>query len=134
MARMAAFWVVAALLFYGSVSLRDALVALSPTGLGASLGFRIPILGMDVSPALLITALVLGLGLWLLYRWEQTPKNADLLIETENELRKVSWPSIDETINGSWTVIFTVLFLMVFLAGADWVLGRLAHRLLMARF
>jgi len=130
MARMAAFWTLAVLIFYGCTSLRDALVALSPGGLGRTLGIHIPVLGMDVTPAILIAGLVLGLCLWLLYRWEEKPKNADLLIDTENELRKVSWPTIEEAINGSWTVVFTVLFLMAFLAGTDWLLGRIAHRLL----
>ena len=38
--------------------------------------------------------------------------------------------SIDEAINGSWTVVITVLFLMGFLAGADLVLGRVARTIL----
>ena len=130
-ARMAAFWTLAALIFYGCTSLRDTLIGFSPTGLGSAIGgIRIPILGMELTPALLIAALVLGVALWLLYRWEETPKNADLLIETESELRKVTWPSLEEAINGSWTVVFTVVFLMAFLAGADWVLARLAQRIL----
>ena len=131
MVRMAAFWSLAALLFYAASSLRDTMVALSPEGLGRAIGgMRVPILGMDLTPALCIAVLALGLGLWLLYRWEEKPKNADLLIDTESELRKVTWPSIEETINGSWTVVITVLFLMMFLAGTDWVLARLAARIL----
>ena len=131
MARMAAFWILAILLFYGCTSLRDTMVSFSPTSLGEPIGgIRLPVIGMDLSPALVISALVLGLGMFLLYRWEEKPKNADLLIETENELRRVTWPSLDEAINGSWTVVLTVVFLMAFLAGADFVLGRLARRIL----
>jgi preprotein translocase subunit SecE len=132
MARMATFWTIAILIFYGSSSLKDTLTSQSPEGLGQALGdYRIPILGMDASPALLISGLVLALGLFMLYRWEETPKNADLLIETEQELRKVSWPSLDEAISGSWTVVLTVIFLMVWLAGTDVVLGRVARMVLM---
>lgn len=128
-ARMATFWVLAGFMFYGCTSLRDTMVAMNPEGLGTSLGFRIPILGMDVTPALIVAGLVLALGLWLLYRWEQKPKNAELLIETENELRRVTWPTLDEAINGSWTVVFTVLFLMLYLAASDWILARIAQRI-----
>ncbi len=131
MARMTAFWSLAILIFYGCVSLRTELMALAPESLGQPIGgVRVPVLGLDLSPALLITGAVLGLALWLLYRWEQKPKNADLLIETESELRKVSWPSLDEAINGSWAVMMTVLVLMGFLAGVDFLLGRVARIIL----
>ena len=42
----------------------------------------------------------------------------------------MAWPTIDEAINGSWSVVVTVLFLMAFLAGADMVLGRVARTIL----
>ena len=128
MVRMGAFWSLAILIFYGCISLRSELTAMSPDTLGRQLAdFRVPMLGMDLTPALLIAGGVLALSLWLLYRWEQKPKNADLLIETENELKKVTWPALDEAINGSWTVMLTVIFLMVFLAGADYLLARVAR-------
>ncbi|MDE0914657.1 MAG: preprotein translocase subunit SecE [Planctomycetota bacterium] len=131
MARMTAFWSLAILIFYGCVSLQAELATSFAESLGQSInGMRIPVLGLDLSPALLITAAVLALALGLLYRWEQTPKNADLLIETESELRKVSWPTLDEAINGSWAVMMTVLVLMGFLAGVDFLLGRVARVIL----
>ena len=124
MARMAAFWILAILIFYGCSSLRALLISQFPESLGAPLASRIPILGMELTPALLIAGGVLAAALFLLYRWEETPKNADLLIDTEQELRKVAWPTLDEAINGSWTVVLTVLFLMGFLFLSDLVLGR----------
>lgn len=131
MARMAAYWSLAILLYYGCTSLHTELSALFPS-LGEPIaGFRLPVLGMDLSPALIITVLVLGTGLWLLFRWQNTPKQADLLIETEAELKKVTWPTLDEAINGSVVVILCVAFLMAFLAGADWILGRFAKIVLL---
>ena len=131
MARMAAFWSLAVLIFYGCVSLHTELASMFPE-MGRSLGgFRIPILGMDFSPALIVAGLLLATSLWLLYRWQDKPKNADLLIETESELRKVTWPTLDEAITSSVVVIICVLFLMVFLAGADWFLGRAAKVILL---
>jgi preprotein translocase SecE subunit len=87
-------------------------------------GMRLPVLGVELTPAFLIAAALFLGGAFLIYRWLDRPKNADLLIETESELRKVSWPTLPEAMNGSTVVILCVAFLMVFLAGADWVLGR----------
>lgn len=127
LARLAVFWALAILLFYGCVSLYR---TLSPafggtlaTPFSASLK-KIPVVGLPLNPAILITAVVLAAAWYGLYRWQQTPKVADLLIETETELRKVTWPTIPEAVNSSIIVIVVVLFLMGFLAGADWLLGR----------
>lgn len=131
LARMAAFWVLAILVFYGCTSLRALLSGLSEQ-LSVPIGGA-TILGFDLSPAALISMLVLGTSLWLLYRWQNKPKTADLLIETETELRKVTWPTLDETIKGSVTVMVCVLILMAYLAGADWLLARWAKLVLLGR-
>ena len=125
--RLFAFWASAALAFYGAVSLRATLSTIFHGVLGKPLiaSFpKIPILGLNLNTALLITAVFL-IGAWYaLYRWQQSPKIADLLIETEGELRKVTWPTVSEAVNSSIIVIACVMFLMAFLAGADFVLGR----------
>jgi preprotein translocase SecE subunit len=127
LARLAAFWALAILLFYGCVSLHRTLSAAFGGALSHALipsMKQIPVLGLAFNLALLITAVVLGAAWYLLYRWQQTPKIADLLIETESELRKVTWPTISEAVNSSVVVIICVAFLMGFLAGADWLLGQ----------
>ena len=63
----------------------------------------------------------------------EKPKNADLLIETESELRKVTWPTLDETVDGSIVVMVVVIFLMGFMAGADYVLGEVFGRIITGR-
>ena len=133
MARMAAFWVIAILIFYGCMSLHTELATSSDALARPIGGIHIPVLGADLSPAFLISGLFLGGSLFLLSRWQNKPKNADLLIDTEAELRKVTWPSIDEAIQGSVTVVVCVLFLMVYLAGADWVLGKWARIVLLGK-
>jgi preprotein translocase SecE subunit len=45
-------------------------------------------------------------------------------------MRKVTWPTFAEALNSSVVVIVCVVFLMAFLAGADWVLGQWTTRLL----
>jgi preprotein translocase SecE subunit len=60
----------------------------------------------------------------LIWRWLDKPKNADLLIDTESEMRKVTWPTFKDVVSSSLVVIFCVLFLLVFLAGADILIAR----------
>ncbi len=130
LARMAAFWSLAILLFYGCNSLQtelesrfDALA--EPLG-----GIVIPVLGLALTPAFLVALVLFAGGTFLLMRWQHKPETADLLIDTEAELRKVTWPTGQEVVSSSLIVIFFVTFLMAFLAGADWFLARVARRLL----
>lgn len=134
LARLAAYWSLAALAFYGCMSLHVELSSRFGGVLGAPLIDsmpRIPVLGWKLTAALLISGVVLGAVLYGLHRWMQTPKMADLLIETESELRKVTWPTFGEAVNSSLVVIFCVVFLMAFLAGADWALGRWSNLILL---
>jgi preprotein translocase SecE subunit len=129
LARMASFWTLAAMLFYGCATLRAELPsyvkALQQPLLS---GFpELPVFGVTLNGALLIAVVLFVGGIWFLYRWLERPKNADLLIETEAELRKVTWPTMREVVNSSVVVIVSVLFLMAFLAGADIVLARIAN-------
>jgi preprotein translocase SecE subunit len=132
MARMAVFWVGAALIFYGCKSLRETLAGVSET-LAKPLfeDFRrLPVVGVELTPAFLIAAVVFVGALVLGRRLQEQPKNADLLIETESELRKVTWPSAQEVFNSSLVVVVFVVVLMAFLAGADWVLARFTNNVL----
>ena len=129
MARMAAFWSLTVLIFYGCTSLRGELVGRWPNSLGRALIEsvpEVPVLGLQLNTALLIVLVLFVSGVLLLRRWVETPKNADLLIETEAELRKVTWPTVKEVVSSSIVVILSVIFLMAFLAGADVVLARIA--------
>jgi preprotein translocase SecE subunit len=122
MVRMGAFWTLALLFLYGCMALNTMLFSfvdsLKPSML------RIPVLGWEVTGAFAIALVLFIVGFVLLYRWHQTPKVADLLIETELELQKVTWAKMPEVINSSLVVIGFVLFLMAFLAGSDVLLSR----------
>jgi len=129
---MTAFWSGTIFLFYGCVSLLRELTT-DFFGLGDTLaqpigGVRVPVLGMDLSPALLIVTALFALGVFLFYRWLERPKQADTLIDTESEMKKVTWPSLSETMSGSITVIMTVLILMTILAVFDWILGDITSK------
>jgi len=130
MARMTAYWSGTIFLFYGCVSLFRELTGRFEQLAQAIGGMEIPVLGMELTPSLLITAVVFLCGSYLFYRWVERPKQADLLIETESEMRKVTWPSLSDTMSGSITVILTVLVLMAILALFDMALGNVATKIL----
>ncbi len=130
---MAAFWSLAVLWVYGCMSLHTQLgVSFGESVTKSLLGSveKIPLLGVVPNLSLLISVGAMLLGLWWLNRWLNKPVHADLLIDTEHELRKVTWPTLDETINGSVLVIGCVLFLMAFMAGADYILAIISKRIL----
>lgn len=127
MVRMAVFWSLAVLLYYGCTSLRQELAGAFSQRLDQPLiaAFpKLPVLGTPLTAALVISLAVFAVALWLAYRFLERPKYADMLIETEIEMRKVVWPTPKEVFNSSLVVVVCVLFLMAFLAGADWLLAR----------
>ena len=130
-ARQAPFWLGMAMIGFGSYSFRGFL--------NSWLGMRnpliegmaqVPIIGADLNGSL---ALSVGLFLLLSILWIRflaRPRIADHLIEVENEMRKVTWPSFKEASNSSMVVIATVAILMGFMALSDFALGRIFDALL----
>jgi preprotein translocase SecE subunit len=90
----------------------------------------VPVLGLQLTPALLLSIVVfvgtaVGLRLFL-----NRPKVVDLLVSTEEELRRVTWPSWSDAVNSSLVVIGTVVVLGAFLSLTDMILGELFRRIL----
>lgn len=132
LARTTVFWALVVLAYFGAASLRRELATRIDV-MGRPLLEdlpRLPVIGVQLTPAFVIALVLFAGALALILRWIERPKNADLLIETEQELRKVTWPSMQEVVNSSLVVIFCVLFLMAFLAGADFVLARIMRNVL----
>jgi preprotein translocase SecE subunit len=84
----------------------------------------VPVLGLVITPALLIAAALAGGLLWFLLWFHNRPKVADLLIECETEMRKCTWPSFDETWKSSIVILVVMVFFTVALAGMDWLLNQ----------
>jgi len=91
---------------------------------------EIPQLGFDITFAFIIALLVTAGGIvgiaWIFNR----PKTVDLLVETEAEMKKVSWPSRQEAWNSSLVVVVTVIVMMGLLFVYDVVLNFLIRQLL----
>lgn len=124
LARMAAFWCLVLFLVFGCHSLYQALQAFAsladPIG-----GASIPVVGVPFSGAFVIAFVVFLVGLVAIRRWERTPKMADLLIDTEAELKKVAWPTLQQVTNSSLVVIVSVVLLGGFMALIDLLLARI---------
>jgi preprotein translocase SecE subunit len=132
MARLAVFWSIALLIYYGCYSLKEALISrfthFSAIDLESPLiaSFpKIPVISVVINGALLIAVVVFAGAMFVAWRWQEKPKNAELLIETEAEMRKVTWPTRQEVFSSSVVVVCCVLFMMAFLAGADWMINRI---------
>ena len=129
-ARMAAFWTLVFFLVFGCNFLHGLLI--QSEGLREPLGgIRIPVAGVDLSPAFLISFSLFLVGLAFIHRWQQRPRVADLLIDTEAELRKVTWPKGSEVWNAALIVILFVVLLGVFLAATDAILYRVMRYLIL---
>ena len=125
---MTAYWSGTIFLFYGCVSLHRTLTS-EYTQLAQPMnGIEIPVLGMGLTPSLTIASVVFLGGAFLFMRWLERPKQADMLIGTESEMKKVTWPSLSETMSGSIVVIMTVVILMAILAAFDYGLGNITKR------
>jgi len=86
-----------------------------------------PLLGkLDLSMAIAL-GLVVIIAV-VLMRVLDRPKIADMLIETESELRKVTWPAAGETWKGALDVVATVAFMLLFLTSADMVITYVLSR------
>ncbi len=70
---------------------------------------------------LLVVILIALLAFWMVNR----PRNADFLIATEGEMKKVSWSGKKEIIGSTKVVIVTTLMIAMLLFGVDILFGAL---------
>jgi preprotein translocase SecE subunit len=87
------------------------------TGYGVELRLAVPLVAL--------AAIVVG-GLYVL----NLPVVAEFLIDAESELAKVSWPSRQQVLGSTGTVLVVVLILAMFLVGMDMLVGLFLRRVL----
>ncbi|MBM4013350.1 MAG: preprotein translocase subunit SecE [Planctomycetes bacterium] len=88
------------------------------------LGSEIPVLGMPLTPGFIGGLVLFAIAVYGIRRLVNAPKIADLLIDTELEMKKVTWPSFDEARKASVIVIACIVVLTGFLLLADFGLER----------
>ena len=77
----------------------------------AELSRKLPLLNVPFSFKFIICAGLFGLGTWGIRRWLSRPTTANALIETESEMKKVSWPTYAESRNATVIVIVVTVVL-----------------------
>jgi preprotein translocase SecE subunit len=74
--------------------------------------------------AVIPTVIFLAIA-WAMFRVLNTPRYADFMIDTEGEMKKVSWSTKKEIITSTKVVIMTVIFMAILLVVADVVISSL---------
>src|SRR5262245_3018127 len=96
-ARWSAYLLGALILFLGAVSLYG---FINRPGKALLTDSPLPVIGY-LSWFKVIAAFVFVLGMYVMHRLLNRPATVDLLIDTEQELRKVSWPSKEDVKNAT---------------------------------
>jgi|FLOH01.1.fsa_nt_gi preprotein translocase SecE subunit len=135
-ARQTAFWLGEGMIFFGCYALSGTLEGWPSlrAPLVGDTQVQIPLLGMDLTGAFVATIVVFFALSYFFLRYLAGEKTSNHLIEVEEEMNKVTWPSFEEATNSSIVVIVTVLILMGFLALSDFALGQIFKLILWGRF
>jgi preprotein translocase SecE subunit len=130
-ARQTAFWLSIGMLFFGCYSLSGTLVGVESLRGPIIAGFEaVPLLGIRLSGAFAVAAGVFLMAAFLLMKYLGRESTAEHLIEVEQEMNKVTWPTFEDATNSSIVVVFTVAVLMGLLAFSDFALGRIFDMIL----
>jgi len=87
---------------------------------------KMPVLDIPLNWALIISvAVFLVVTGFIMSRVVNRPKMGDLLVETETEMKKVTWPSWDDAFNSSLVVLVGVIFFMILLGFSDVILNQI---------
>jgi preprotein translocase subunit SecE len=119
-ARLAAYLLGGVLVVFGAFSLYGAINVPNQNVIAAA----VPIVG-DITMYKVIAAVVGIAGLLGLHLLLNRPRSVDTMVETEQEMRKVSWPTGKEVWNATIIVAFVTILLAVLMWGLDVVLRKL---------
>lgn len=94
------------------------------------LGVEIPVLAFPLTPGFVGSLAIFLVATWAILKLLNAPKAANLLIDTELEMKKVTWPSFDEARKASFVVIVCVGVMFVFMTLSDYGLEKLFFKLI----
>lgn len=118
------------LILYGSYSLDVWPMIEDGSALRTAIIPNYPAIGDISLDWILLISVVLFLGFGFLAFWVlNRPKYSDFLIETESEVKKVSWPQRKEYLAASAAVFAVVLFVFCFLWATDTVFTEILSRI-----
>ena len=125
-ARLIAAGCVLALVIYGAWALHDFLVGYESL---KKVLFVVPGLDLRVSGAFIIAAVVFAVfGFLAYYFLTKHKKVCDFLIETEIEMKKVTWPNANEVWGSTLIVLATVVVFALWAVLCDYCFSKLMYR------
>jgi preprotein translocase SecE subunit len=119
-ARWAAYLLAGLLILYGAIRLY---ATINVPGQNVWVE-ELPIVG-TLSLYKVIAAVVFFMGMYALHMLLNRPTSVDMLIDTEQEMKKVSWPTKAEVKSATVVVAFVTFLLALLLFGFDEILRRL---------
>ena len=138
--RRCAFWGLMLIIVWGGQGLYTWLfntfdfskVLLIERGVEPLQGYRIPLLDQRFNWAFVIAWGMVLAASFVTWRLLMRPRTADFLIDTDTELKKVTWPSWKDAWNSSLIVVLFVIVLTIFLVSSDFVLNLIFSKILRA--
>ena len=127
--RRVAFVGLATLLVWGGIELYGWLQG-SWTRNNRWVNYEIPVIRQYIDPAFAISWVVIIAGCIMIYRLLNRARAADFLIETDTEVRKVTWPTWNDAWNSSLIVLLFVLVVTGFIFFSDYVINSLMRLIL----
>jgi preprotein translocase SecE subunit len=128
--RRIAFVAIASLIVWGGTELYGWLYSGEWVRTHRWVDYPIPVIRQYVDPAFVISWIAVIAGCVLVYRALNRQKAADFLIETDTEVRKVTWPTWSDAWNSSLIVLLFVVVMTGFIFLSDFVINRLMRLLL----
>jgi len=81
--------------------------------------FTVPVIQVDVTNGNIVIIFLCLLGFFGVFRMTNAPRNAEFLIETESELKKVDWSGKDEVFGSTKIVLLLTAVFVVFMTVFD---------------
>jgi preprotein translocase SecE subunit len=123
--RRVAFVGLATLLIWGGTELYGWLAGADWVRANRWVDYRIPVLNQYIDPAFVISWAIIIVGCIVIYRLLNRERAADFLIETDTEVRKVTWPTWNDAWNSSLIVLLFVVVVTAFIFSSDFVINRI---------
>jgi preprotein translocase SecE subunit len=123
--RRVAFVGLATLLVWGGTELYGWLAGADWVRSNRWVNYRIPVLNQYIDPAFVISWTIIIVGCIAIYRLLNRERAADFLIETDTEVRKVTWPTWNDAWNSSLIVLLFVVVVTGFIFASDFVINRI---------
>lgn len=137
--RRCAFALIVLLVIWGTMSLYGWLVNLEIGGghpfatllvEKSGTGYVLPVLGQKFDVACIVTWVLAGASIFGIWRLLNRPRAANFLIETDAELRKVTWPNWKDAWNSALVVLVFVFIMAGFLVASDKIVATVVDNLM----